>query len=329
MHVKRVASTWGRGAPLPKLSVEDGLGEEPVNSSRCSLGDLQLVGHGKITNDRCGTWSSVILGCLRTDLHNLVTVHGANYRNKVPYRRFKNSCDKPSCPICKHQWAVRQAFRMEARLNEASKRFGQVEHLMVSIPPKDYGLSYRAVMNKIRMVLHRCNVIGGCRLPHSLRFDDDRWAWYFSPHLHILGFVAGGYRRCRRCKGGDCYACDGIEGKLYREYRRSGYIVRIFGERETVGGTAVYELEHATMDYSKKRPHIVTWFGVCSYRKMKFTPEKRKALCPICQHELVRLSWVGRKTLSELGKDGVEDLTDADGRLQWVEVDVRKRYGER
>ncbi len=63
MNVKRVVSAWGRGAPLPKLSIEDGVGEEPVNSSGFSFGDLQLVGHGNITNDRCGTWSSVILGC--------------------------------------------------------------------------------------------------------------------------------------------------------------------------------------------------------------------------------------------------------------------------
>jgi hypothetical protein len=51
--------------------------------------------------------------------------------------------------------------------------------------------------------------------------------------------------------------------------------------------TAWYQLNHASYDKTKKRFHIATWFGVCSYRKLKVTPEKRKELCPICQHELV------------------------------------------
>jgi len=313
-----------------QLREEDGDFEEPkIENSSVSFGDLKLVGHGKVTSDRCGTWSSVLLACHRVELHNRIKYAKlkvgkeekvARVTGKKYYRKILYSCDKPSCPICKHQWAVRQAFKMEARLKEASKKFGQVEHLTVSVAPKDYGLSYRAVLDKIAEVLYRCNIIGGCSLPHSLRFDDERWVWYLGPHLHILGFVAGGYGRCRRCKGGDCYACDGIQGKLYKEYRRSGYIVRIFDERKTVGGTCVYELEHATMDYSKKRPHVVTWFGVCSYRKFKFTPEQRKALCPICKNELVRSWWVGKEKLSDLGKNGL-----ADGE-SLVEV-VEKQYG--
>jgi hypothetical protein len=66
------------------------------------------------------------------------------------------------------------------------------------------------------------------------------------------------------------------------------------GERKSAFGTAWYQLNHASYDKTKKCFHIATWFGVCSYRKLKVTPEKRKEICPICQHELVYINYVGK-----------------------------------
>ena len=38
---------------------------------------------------------------------------------------------------------------------------------------------------------------------------------------------------------------------------------------------------------------FVLGFGCCSYRKLKVTVEVRRKVCPICQHELERLRYVG------------------------------------
>jgi hypothetical protein len=67
------------------------------------------------------------------------------------------------------------------------------------------------------------------------------------------------------------------------------------GERRTVGGTAWYQLNHSTIRTDVKRPQVVTWFGVCSYRKLKVSPELRRRFCPICQHDLERLRYFGSK----------------------------------
>jgi hypothetical protein len=96
------------------------------------------------------------------------------------------------------------------------------------------------------------------------------------------------------------------------------------GERETIGGTAWYQLHHATIRTDVARPHCVTWFGVASYRALKVKVENRKALCPICKHELVRLRYFGSKnfvmsrTSPYFESEGFDDLVE-DGQVVWVE----------
>jgi len=105
-----------------------------------------------------------------------------------------------------------------------------------------------------------------------------------------------------------------------------GYYVKVLGKRKTVFGTAWYQLNHSSIDVTKKRFHVATWFGVCSYRKMKVTVEKRKALCPICQHELVDLHYFGNKQLCMHERDSLEDLEE-DGRVVWLEYVHTYRSG--
>ena len=40
---------------------------------------------------------------------------------------------------------------------------------------------------------------------------------------------------------------------------------------------------------------VATYFGVCSYCKLKVSPELRRRFCPICQHDLERLRYLGSK----------------------------------
>lgn len=264
-----------------------------IENGWASFGDNRLVGNGEVTNEYCGRWCSY-RGCLNVKGHSITDLEGKNFHGKVYVEAVIHSCNKPSCPVCfKSGWAVRQAHNIRGRLKEASKRFGQVEHLCISVPSKDYGLKLASLRRKVIKMLPELGVIGGSLIGHGFRYNRQKH-WYWSPHYHVLGFIMGGYARCRHCKGGDCYACDGFEGKTYRLYRENGYIVRVFGKRKTVFGTAWYQLNHASYKVGVKRFHVATWFGVCSYRKLKLTVEKRKRLCPICLQELIRICYSGR-----------------------------------
>jgi len=302
-----------------------------------SYGDFRLVGHGKVTNEYCDKFRKMY-GCSRVELHDKITLGGQNFRGKVYFKPVFFSCDKPSCPKCyRYGWAVREARSIEARLKEASKRFGLVEHIVCSIPPEDYGLSYEAMRRKVDKVLKSRGIIGCAKIFHAFRYDLNKH-WYWSPHFHVLGFIFGGFSRCRRCdKEGRfrCYGCSGFKGKQVKGYRKDRYIVKVLSKRKSVYHTAWYQLHHSSIDVSKKRFHVVTWSGVVSYRKLKLTAERRKALCPICKHELVEHWYHGKNPhiLAILRSDrsscevrrGYANLVE-DGRIAWVER-VKKHWG--
>ena len=60
----------------------------------------------------------------------------------------------------------------------------------------------------------------------------------------------------------------------------------------------------------RSRHVVVTWFGNCSYRKLKVTYEVRKMLCPHCQHELVEAKYLGSKVFA-LAKYAVDYVRDS------------------
>jgi hypothetical protein len=95
-------------------ALKDGNDEEPLDSN-FNHGDFQLVGHGEKTNAQCGYFSAYY-GCVRAELHNIITLHGVNYKKKAYVRKVFHSCDKPSCPICfRWGWAVREAMKVKWR----------------------------------------------------------------------------------------------------------------------------------------------------------------------------------------------------------------------
>jgi len=291
---------------VEKNVLSDDFDGEPVENGGFSFGNFELVGHGEVTNENCGRFSGYHYGCLRVDLHNKVIFDKdgkrINCANKVYAKPFFHSCDKPSCPICyKYGWAVREARRIEARLAEASKRFGLVEHIIATFPPKYYHLTYEQLRLKAVEILKSRGVVGGVLIFHGFRYNKREY-WYWSPHFHVLGFVLGGYR-CRSCKivrkTGKCgienVNCSGFVNRNYRCYEKDGCIVKVKGKRKTVMGTAWYQLNHASVKKGVKRFHVATWFGNCSYRKLKVTAEMRKSVCPICKHDLEKLRYNGAK----------------------------------
>jgi hypothetical protein len=88
---------------------------------------------------------------------------------------------------------------------------------------------------------------------------------------------------------------------------------------KTISGTAWYQLNHSTIRTNVKRPHACTWFGVCSYRKLKVKVKKRKSLCPIWGEELVKLHYLGVKRIVKERSSPkyvgsfIDDLVDSDG----------------
>ena len=321
---------------------DDSFDEPSVKNCWGSHGKYRVVGNEKVTNENCGKYRG-LRGCLRDDLHDIIASDGKNHKGEVFIKKVYFSCDKPSCPICfKYGWAVREAGKIELRLEEVSKRFGVVEHIVVSVPAKDYGLTYKCLRRKVIKILYGCGIVGGVMIFHGFRYNV-RKNWFWSIHFHVLGFILGGYSRCRHCKGGDCYACDGHEGKFYRAYRSDGYskgyIVKVMGERKksyvsdkpNVFGTAWYQLNHATIDVTKKRFHVATWFGVCSYRKLKVTVKRRRGFCPICESDLEWVRFNGNRFVMDenLHSDKrcfFANAVGEDGRRTYVKNEGYSKY---
>ena len=313
-----------------------------VRNEFWSYGEFELAGHGKQTNDKCGTFNR-FMGCLNVEAHNASRwFHSDLKKNSVFVKSVYHSCDKPTCPKCyKFGWAVREASRMEKRLEKASVSYGLVEHIVASVPAELYGLSIEALRSRVAKILANRGVIGGSMIFHGFRFANSREAkrkglpfgWRWNPHFHVLGFVGGeGYAPCRNCKGANCYSCGGFEGKTMIEHKKDNWIVKVLDKRKTVGGTCWYQLNHCSIRRGSKKSHAATWFGVCSYRKMKLDKVKDvgiKHKCQICGCELVRVRYLGDFSEHSVSRRGeVVNMFGDNGKPLWEVVVERKfKYG--
>jgi hypothetical protein len=331
---------------LQKQSKNDGVYSD-IHNEFWSYGDYELVGHGEVTNSECGVFKK-FMGCLNVELHNGVRWFYPDLpKDAVFVKSVYHSCDKPTCPVCfKYSWAVRQATRMEARLKEAARRFGLVEHIVASVPHNEYGLSLEALRERAVKILASRGVIGGSMIFHGFRYRNRRMAWktglpvgwFWNPHFHVLGFIGGeGYGKCRNCKYQvektyeKCRGCDGFEGVTRREFEKDGYIVVVLGKRKTIGGTAWYQLNHSSIKRGVKKSHAATWFGVCSYRKLKLINGKDvgvKHKCPICACDLVRVRYLGVFSELSISRRGeILSMFDDIGEPLWEAVVNRKVTG--
>ena len=320
---------------LAKEFGEDRFDEPEVKNTFGSYGEYVLVGQSPATNENCGKFFGR-RGCLHVESHGGNRLDGTNRGGKVYVEKIYRSCDKPSCSVCmKYGWATRQAGKMEERLKEASKSLGlPVEHIIASVPVRDYGLKLPALRSRCVKALKRRGIVGGGLIFHAFRYNERKY-WYWSPHFHFLGFVGGGYR-CRGCtKVCAVHKCDGFEARTRECFKKDGYIVKVLGKRKTVFGTAWYQLNHSSIKKNASRFHVVIWFGNCSYRKLKVTVKRKKKACPLCQRDLVPLRYAGSKKrilddwLSVFNHDversSWEDFRE-DGQIVWFEK-VEGGYG--
>ena len=67
-------------------------------------------------------------------------------------------------------------------------------------------------------------------------------------------------------------------------YEKTGWVVKNLGKRDSVRATTLYQLSHA---YVPKKGHVVRWWGVMSYNKLKVKPlPPEKHVCPDCGEDL-------------------------------------------
>lgn len=316
-----------------------------------SFAGYRRAGRGERTCPSCGTFKRFMV-CLNTDAHNVTTLDGENHRNQVYVHPVFWSCDKPSCPVCHvFGWAVREASKIQQRFAGANGAL-KPEHIVVSPPPRDYGLSVRALHHKAVAMARARGVVGGVVIYHQERYNRRRY-WYLSPHFHFIAFLGESYNRCRRCEKlpfankGACAGCSGFEGLTRKLNEKDGWIVKVamdeetglVEERKSVGGTAWYQLSHSTYRVAAKRHNVATWFGTCSYCKLKVKVEERKRVCPLCHGDLVEAEYCGHdeKVLAlmrhvhcvkkdKLAGDFWSDMYE-DGVAVWIEVPRGDRYG--
>jgi hypothetical protein len=78
-----------------------------------------------------------------------------------------------------------------------------------------------------------------------------------------------------------------------------------------------------SVNTAKTRNVVVTWFGNCSYRRLKVTYEVHKMLCPLCQHDLEDGLYFGSKVFAK-DKNASDYVSSSwlplveDGREVWV-----------
>jgi hypothetical protein len=81
----------------------------------------------------------------------------------------------------------------------------------------------------------------------------------------------------------------------------------------------------------RSRHVVVTWFGNCSYRRLKVTYEVRKMVCPWCLHDLEDGRYFGSKVFA-FDKNSADYVRDSwlplneDGVPVWV-VSEKGNFG--
>jgi hypothetical protein len=316
---------------------------------------FQRVGQGTVTNGAetgkraCGGYFGVDF-CEHVHLHDFVDLYGVNHKGKTSWVKRFRSCDKFTCPVCYKRASQRQARHVAERIEVLERELGmKAEHIIWSCVADDYALPFVKLLAKMRRDLKACGVIGGYEIFHMERFAS--WyeakvkglpaGWRISLHFHIIGFIEGGYDRCRGCHKSkvEFLKCSGFDGRARRvhfgyvdshgrKHDGDGAIIKVKAERKTIWGTAYYQLNHCTIRIGVKRQNVGRWFGVAGKRKLKLKNEDRfRYRCPICQYDMVHGQFLGEGSVDGGEwwlREGESDYLDSRGVPQFVKVE---KYG--
>jgi hypothetical protein len=215
------------------------------------------------------------------------------------YHNNVTNCHSYRCRLCwKFGWCVIRAKVIESRFLTAEKVLGlpakDVEHLSASVPKRLYNLSPQEMAREAILALRRSGVLGGVNILHPFRKDLKRRDLFPSFHYHCLGYIQGGYDRCRNCiKVGHCWDCDGFEGVTRREHKVDGWIVSlaknekgVVEKRASLFGSAWYQCEHSGFKVGVRRFQIVEWWGVVAKRKFRTVLKPIEHRCGVCKNRL-------------------------------------------
>lgn len=260
--------------------------EEPKTKDLWATdGDWRLVGNGKVSHDWCGEHVG-FLGCLNEDEHKQPTIDGLVFDGALIRHKHK-SCFSYNCPVCYLSWAVQQAHDITDKLEGLGGKYGVADHIICSlpefkpikqwknkeIPEKTFTSTndFKKLTPKIVKALGRRKIKGGVLIFHGFRYNNADEArqkgveagWYWSPHFHILGFIPN---------KGEFFAT------IKEENKKDGYLVHLEEKRQTVFGTAWYQLNHASIMFKQEHFEVARWFGDTVSKETKQLRENSKKI---------------------------------------------------
>lgn len=226
--------------------------------------------------------------CRKKHLHKGVVFESVDFTDRSAVSAAHFWCKNWHCPKCfLHGACVTGAQRIEARLNAFFERgFGKIEHVILSVPKSLQHLSM-AELFKLATMVAKARGVFGVLIFHGRYIDVEHGGLGWRCHFHLLGFVEGGFDRCRNCVHSreDCSRCDGFKGREMRGFAEDGWIVKVAEERKSVFATSWYQLNHHTVRVGLRRVHSVRWIGKCGNRMLKrqYSRGKSKYRCPVCE----------------------------------------------
>jgi hypothetical protein len=284
--------------------------------------DMVQAGRGVVSSELCGEFRGRRV-CHDKEHHKGVVYKDVDFTGMNVVMNTYYHCHKVLCVVCfASGFAVREAQVFESRIAEAVERgFGVPEHIVLSPPRSLWDLPFSELFELSYVVLRDRGVTAVGLIPHGRRIDRKARNLFWSPHIHGIGFILGGFDVCRNCvhKRGDCEFClKGFKGRQVRGYKKDKWIVKVEPKRKSIFGTAVYLLNHCTVKVGLKRFHSVRWFGLLGNRVFRAVNSKRSAGCPVCKvaghySEMEREAYWGSKRLSGSGCNAVPDF-DGDGK---------------
>lgn len=293
-------------------------------------GDYVQAGRLPVSNDWCGKFRGRVV-CRAKEHHKGVVLKDVDFTGMNLVMNGYFHCHKAVCVKCfVSGFAVRNAGVVEGKICEAVKRgYGVAEHIVLSPPRSLWGLSFSGLFKLGAVVLRDRGVVGAGLIPHGRRIDRRIRRLVWSPHMHGVGLIEGGFERCRVCVHGrgDCKSCDGFKGRQVRGYEKDGWIVKVEPPRITIFGTAFYLLNHVSVNVGLKRFQTLRWFGLLGNRVFKGIKGKRDVGCPVCKvsghhSKLEHVAYWGKKPLSDSGCNAVPDV-DADGSPNFPDFEGR------
>jgi hypothetical protein len=300
----------------------------PVDNGH--LDEVQ-VGRGLPSSDFCGRWITDMV-CKNIEGHKGVMLGDVDCTDNTVVRHMHMWCHKSSCPICFYRgWASRLARAFAGRVEEGVRRgLGKPDHLTVSVAIADRDLPASVLKKRCAAAAFDRGMDGFGMIYHACRIDRFNRKLVRQPHAHLLGFIKGGFDRCRECvhSRGDCASCDGFKGKEVRGYAKDGYLVKVHDVRKTIVGTAKYILGHATAIVGIKRVSLVTYWGSMSCRKYQSSSVPVEHNCPACEEEMTRAVKVGKvHVVRDVGSPEYSSVVvlpefDEDGNPNYVDLDV-------